>query len=167
MSDATFGVGLWGPKVRHRDPQVLSSSLLWLDIDRFATAIETYRPRLERQVEVLNGIIDKASIDGRAVHMNDLMYFYAFDSMGEFAFNKDFGMMRNEQWHDAANMIRRAISILGPMKSVIWLIRLGFYFLPWFWRIGDWFNALHFCQARLEHRIHVSSPTVPFSDLIS
>lgn len=132
-----------------------------LDIDRFATAIETYRPRLERQVEVLNGIIEKASTDGRAVHMNDLMYFYAFDSMGEFAFNKDFGMMRNEQWHDAANMIRRAISILGPMKSVIWLIRLGFYFLPWFWRIGDWFNALHFCQARLEHRIHVSSPTVP------
>lgn len=84
------------------------------------------------------------------------MYFYAFDSMGEFAFNKDFGMMREEKWHDAANMIRRAISILGPMKSVVWLIRLGFYFLPWFWRIGDWFDALHFCQARLEDRIKVS-----------
>lgn len=130
-------------------------SLPWCLAADWNSAIESYRPRLQRQVEVLNSIIDTFSREDRPVYVNDLMYFYAFDSMGEFAFNQDFGMMRNEKWHDAAKGIKRAISILGPMKSVIWLIRIGFYFLPWFWRIGDWFNALHFCQARLEDRIKV------------
>lgn len=122
--------------------------------DHFIAVLPSYYPRLQRQVEVLEHKLGEKS--GLPIFVNDLIAFWSFDSMGEFAFNQDFGMMHNEQWHDAIDMIRKATSILGPMKSVIWLIRLGLFFVPRFWRIGDWNKAMAFCRQRLQDRIGVS-----------
>lgn len=126
-----------------------------------AAAIASYQPRIQRQIEVLSKVVALASDEKKAVYINDLMYFYAFDSMGEFAFNQDFGMMRSQRWHAAADMFRRALSIVGPLSGVIWLIRIGFYFFSWFWRIADWFNMLRFCEERLHERLKVSVQISP------
>lgn len=91
----------------------------------------------------------------RPVVINEVMYWFAFDSMGEFAFNQDFGMMRRQEWHFAITLFRRALSFVGPFAPTIWLIRVGFAFLPWFWKIGDWFSMLAFCNQQMDQRLKV------------
>lgn len=83
---------------------------------------------------------------------------FAFDSMGEFAFNQDFGMMQSQEWHFAVTLFQRALSLVGPFASIAWLVRNGFTFVPWFWKIGDWFSMLSFYNHQLEARMKVHHP---------
>ncbi|KAL9120139.1 MAG: hypothetical protein Q9187_003309 [Circinaria calcarea] len=108
---------------------------------------------LVQKIEVLTKIISDSAAAQKPVVMNEVMYWYAFDSMGEFAFNQDFGMMRRQEWHFAITLFRRALSIIGPFSPIIWLIKIGFAFLPWFWKIGDWFAMLAFCKQQMNNRI--------------
>ena len=91
--------------------------------------------------------------------INAVMYWFTFDSMGEFAFNRDFGMMHRQEWHFAINLFRRALSIIGPFAPTIWLMKVGFAFVPWFWKIGDWFSMLAFCNQQMEARMKVGLST--------
>ncbi len=100
-------------------------------------------------------IISDTAAAKKPVVINDVMYWFAFDSMGEFAFNQDFGMMRRQEWHFAVTLFRRALSVIGIFGPTIWLIRVAFTFLPWFWKIGDWFAMLAFCDQQLHQRIKV------------
>lgn len=106
--------------------------------------------------------LSESAAAGRPVIINEVIYWFAFDSMGEFAFNQDFGMMRRQEWHFAITLLRRAISILGPFAPTIWLIKVGFKFLPGFWKIGDWFKMLAFCRHQMDERIQVSTSLVIF-----
>ena len=99
--------------------------------------------------------ISDSAMAKKPVIINEVMYWFAFDSMGEFAFNQDFGMMRRQEWHFAVTLFRRALSIVGPFQSTIWLIKVGFTFLPWFWKIGDWFKMLAFCKLQMDNRMKV------------
>lgn len=94
----------------------------------------------------------------KPVVINEVMYWFAFDSMGEFAFNQDFGMMERQEWHFAVKLFRRALSIVGPFASTIWLMKIGFSYLPWFWKIGDWFSMLAFCNQQMQTRMKVRRP---------
>ena len=100
-------------------------------------------------------LLSNASTAGKPLIINDIMYWYAFDAMGEFAFNQDFGMLRGQEWHFAITLFQRAISIIGPLAPVMWVIKIGFAFLPWFWKIKDWNIMLSFCRQRLEARVKV------------
>lgn len=105
-------------------------------------------------------LLSEASTAGKPLTINDMMYWYAFDSMGEFAFNQDFGMLRDQEWHFAITLFQRAISILGPLGPFIWLIKIGFAFAPWFWKIRDWNSMLSFCKKQMEARMKVRRPPV-------
>ncbi|KAL8955278.1 MAG: hypothetical protein Q9193_006812 [Seirophora villosa] len=128
-------------------------------------AIDSYRPRIERQIAVLLQRISEAATTQSTVLVNDLVYWFTFDSMGEFAFNQDFGMMRRQEWHFAVNLFQRALSLIGPFSPTIWLIKIGFAFTPWFWNIGAWFGMLSFCNDQMEARMKVSLtlPKIPFN----
>jgi Cytochrome P450 len=119
------------------------------------TAIASYQDRINRQIKVLMKNLSDSAAAKRPVIINEVMYWFAFDSMGEFAFNQDFGMMRRQEWHFAVTLFRRAISIVGPFAPTIWLIKVGFTFLPWFWKIGDWFMMLAFCKQQMDKRLQV------------
>lgn len=101
---------------------------------------------------------------GEPILVNDLLYWFAFDSMGEFAFNQDFGMMQHQEWHFAIKLFGRALSIIGPFAPVVWLIKIGFAFLPWFGKIKDWFSMLSFCRQRMEDRMKVSRTSVSYQE---
>ena len=102
----------------------------------------------------MKNISDSAAAK-KPVVINEVMYWFTFDSMGEFAFNQDFGMMRRQEWHFAVTLFRRALSIVGPFAPTIWLIKVGFALLPWFWKIGDWFQMLAFCNQQMDKRMKV------------
>lgn len=100
--------------------------------------------------------LSDSAVVKKPVTINEAMYWFAFDSMGEFAFNQDFGMMRRQEWHFAITLLRRAISILSPFAPTIWLIKVGYKFLPGFGKIGDLFKILAFCKQQMNERIQVA-----------
>jgi cytochrome P450 len=97
--------------------------------------------------------LSESDIAQKPVLVNDVMYWFTFDSMGEFAFNQDFGMMKRQEWHYAIHLFRRALSVIGPFASTIWLIKIGFAFFPWFWKIGSWFEMMRFCYKQMDNRV--------------
>lgn len=116
-------------------------------------AIRDYLPRILRQISTLEQVI--AGFGSQPVVVNDLMQRFAFDSMGEFAFNESFGMTISGKMHPAIAQQRSAISLLGPLSPAIWIPRLAFAFAPFYSRVKDWNGMVAFCDSRLEQRLHV------------
>lgn len=116
-------------------------------------AIRNYLPRILRQISTLEQII--ALSDSHPLVVNDIMQWFAFDSMGEFAFNENFGMMKSGQWHYAVIQQRSALALLGLLNPAIWIIRLALAFAPFFGRVKDWTGMIAFCDSRMEQRLKV------------
>lgn len=110
-----------------------------------------YYERVRAKVHTLESLV--MSQNSRPVDINKLMYWFAFDSMGDFAFSEDFGMMKNKAWHQNIVMLRSALALLGPLSPAIWIPRLGFAFIPGLWRVRDWFQMLAFCDKCMERRM--------------
>lgn len=72
-------------------------------------AISTYLPRILAQIDVLQETV--ARYGTGPVPVNDVMLWFAFDSMGEFAFNQSFGMMKTGTWHKVIKQQRSGLSI--------------------------------------------------------
>jgi tryprostatin B 6-hydroxylase len=85
------------------------------------------------------------------------MQWFAFDSMGEFAFNENFSMMRTKTWHRAIMQQRSALAILGSLNHTVWAIRLAFAFLARFWRVKDWMGMISFCDQCMERRLQTEA----------
>ena len=117
-------------------------------------AITEYLPRIEEQVERLADLI--ASHGAEPLLLNDVMAWFAFDSMGEFMFNSSFGMMETSTWHPAIVKQRGALALLAPLSDAIWLVRLAFAFLPFFGKVRDWNQMVAFCDGAMQKRIKVN-----------
>lgn len=85
------------------------------------------------------------------------MQWFAFDSMGEFAFNENFGMMKTKTWHRAIIQQRSALAILGSLNHTVWAIRLAFAFLARFWRVKDWMGMISFSDQCMERRLQTEA----------
>lgn len=83
------------------------------------------------------------------------MQWFAFDSMGEFVFNESFNMMKSGKQHSVIVQQRSALALLGPLNAAIWIPRLAFAFLPYFWRVKDWNGMIAFCDSQMEKRLQV------------
>ncbi|KAL8728064.1 MAG: hypothetical protein Q9166_005664 [cf. Caloplaca sp. 2 TL-2023] len=114
-------------------------------------ALAEYEPRVLKKVSALRERIMQAS--SQPVLVNDLMRWFSFDLMGDFAFSEDFGMMQKREYHRAIQMLRSAITLLGPFSPAIWIPRLGFAFIPGLWKVKDWFGMLAFCDSCMERRM--------------
>lgn len=91
--------------------------------------------------------------------VNDIMQWFVFDSMGEFAFKEDFGGMKSGKWHFVVTQQRSALALLGSFNPAIWIIRLALAFAPFFWRVRDRTGMIAFCDSRMERRLKVG--TIP------
>ncbi|KAF5873339.1 putative benzoate 4-monooxygenase cytochrome protein [Botrytis fragariae] len=117
-------------------------------------ALSSYEPRVLRKVMGLRNHIEKANCN--PIFVNDLMQWFSFGLMGDFAFSQDFGMMEKSEYHSAIEMVRSAITLLGPFSPAIWIPRIGFAFLSRFWKVKDWFGMLAFCDTCMERRMKVT-----------
>ncbi|KAL8996989.1 MAG: hypothetical protein Q9169_003640 [Polycauliona sp. 2 TL-2023] len=116
-----------------------------------AKAIAQYYSRIQQQVQRLADLI--ANHQGAPVLLNDVMSWFAFDSMGEFMFKSDFGMMTSSTWHPAISNQRDALAMLAPLSDAIWLVRLAFDFLPFFGKVKKWNQMVEFCDAAMQKRM--------------
>lgn len=76
--------------------------------------------------------------------------------MGDFAFARSFDMLRDQKWHHAVLMLRRAMSLLGPLSPVPWLAQIGFSVIPNNWVVKDWYSMMGWCKQRMADRIDVN-----------
>ena len=89
------------------------------------------------------------------------MSWFAFDSMGEFMFNSDFGMMESSTWHPAIVQQRGALAFLAPLSDAIWLVRLAFAFFPFVGKVKDWNQMVAFCDNAMQKRVQVGHRKSP------
>lgn len=122
-----------------------------------SAAINSYVPRILRQVDVLQDAI--ARFGNSPVPINDVMMWFAFDSMGEFAFNQSFDMMKTGQWHKVVQQQRSGLSLLGPMNPTVWAIRLAFSFLSFAPPVSHFKAMIEFCGKCIERRLKVRFKT--------
>ncbi|KAH7311563.1 benzoate 4-monooxygenase cytochrome P450 [Stachybotrys elegans] len=126
-----------------------------------ASLVEYYR-RFKNQIRNLDVCL--ADRNGAPVYVNELMYWYAFDNMGDFGFGKDFGMVREQRWVDGALMMRSALTLLGPFSPAIWIPRLGFALVPNLGKVKHWFKMLDFADDCTYARMKAESPNPDVSD---
>ena len=156
---ASRGV-VYGPK-RCRISVSMSSVSLQPKAENRCEAIKEYLPRIIKQISTLEQVI--AHSGSQPLVVNDIISWFAFDSMGEFAFNENFGMMKLGKWHYAVTQQRSALALLGLFSPAIWIIRLAFAFVPFLSRMRDWAGMLAFCDSRMKQRLKVSCPSSFFS----
>ncbi|KAE8378838.1 cytochrome P450 [Aspergillus bertholletiae] len=116
-----------------------------------SSAIREYHPRILAKVRTLTELIGAQK--SHPILINEAMYWFAFDSMGDFAFSEDFGMMKNKKWHRVIFTFRSALALLGPFSPAIWIPRLAFAFIPGLWWARWWFRMLSFCDKCMERRM--------------
>ena len=121
-------------------------------------ALSQYQPRLLKHIYKLEEKIAAAASSERPVLFNDIVNWFTFDTMGDFAFNKDFGMMDSEQWHSVVIMLRSAMTLLGTVSPAIWMARVGFAFIPGLWKVKDFLTLMSFCHQRMYDRLEVTDP---------
>ncbi|KAK6078382.1 cytochrome p450 [Seiridium cupressi] len=117
-----------------------------------------YLPRITAQVDVLKQVI--STYGTQPVPLNDVMMWFAFDSMGEFAFNQSFDMMKTGKWHEIIKQQRSALSLLGPMNPAVWAMRFGFAFAPFVPAVRAWTGMIQFCEKCVKRRLQ-TSPELP------
>lgn len=83
------------------------------------------------------------------------MMWFAFDSMGEFAFNQSFDMMKTGSWHKLIKQQHSALSLLGPLNPTPWAIRLGFTFASYIPPISHFAAMMDFCKGCIINRMKV------------
>jgi hypothetical protein len=105
------------------------------------------------QVEALAQCI--ASYGSKPVKVNDVMSWFSFDTMGEFVFGADFGMMKSSDWHPAVARQQRALALLAPLNDTIWVVRAAFAFVPFLGKVKDWMGMVKFCDEHMKKRMEV------------
>lgn len=119
-------------------------------------ALIIYEARVTEYAEILAARIADLANEGKTVNVCDWFYWFTFDVMGEFAFARSFDMLRDEKWHSAVKLLRKAMSLLGPFSPVPWLAQLAFYVTPWMFIVRDWLSMMQWCKERMGERIRVS-----------
>lgn len=119
-------------------------------------ALAIYEERVIEYAELLAKRIEELAASNTPVNVSDWFYWFTFDVMGEFAFARSFGMLRDEKWHFAVRLLRRAMTLLGPFSPVPWLAQIAFYITPWMYIVRDWLGMMEWCKQRMGERIEAS-----------
>lgn len=118
-----------------------------------------YEAQMMELAESLEKLVNASSKEKRPISFSSLAYWFSFDVMGMFALSEPFNMLHSEEWHYAISNLRQAMSLIGPLSPVPWLIQIGFRFLKGYWIVKKWQSMTGWCRERMEQRIKVWSQT--------
>ncbi|KAE8151233.1 cytochrome P450 [Aspergillus avenaceus] len=118
-------------------------------------ALNQYQDRILPIIDQLDHCIQSDIAAGQASEVTDLFYWLGFDRMGDFIFCETFDMLAKKRWNHIIVLLQRALSILGPLGPVPWLVHIAFKLLPRVWIIKDWFDMVAWCEGRLQKRMQI------------
>lgn len=127
------------------------SSSSWLT----QPALDQYQERIIPLVDQLERCIDSDIESRRVTDMRDLLFWLGFDRMGDFVFSRTFNMLSQQEWHHIIVLLQRALSVLGPLSPVPWLIHIVFKMCPRVWILRDWFRMVSWCEDQMLNRLKV------------
>lgn len=117
-------------------------------------AMESYERQIRIYAAQLQQAIASEVEKGHEININQYFHWFSFDVMGQFAFSKSFGMLRNQHWHYSIGMLRAGRALLGPFTPVPWLVRISFD-IPILRIVRDFQAMLAWCTMRMDERIEV------------
>ncbi|RAL17616.1 cytochrome P450 [Aspergillus homomorphus CBS 101889] len=118
-------------------------------------ALAQYEKKVLFYLGQMDEIIEGNARTGQVCEVTDLFYWFGFDAMGDFVFNKSFDMLHNQKWHHIVVILQKALDLLGPMSPVPWLIQIAFRLLPSFWLVKYWFTMEAWCEEQMRERIQM------------
>lgn len=80
-------------------------------------AVAQYHQSIIAKVQELDRIISQNGT--KPLYMNDLIHWFAFDSMGAFGFGIEFGLMKHQGPNDGFLNMRSALGLLGPFTPLL------------------------------------------------
>ena len=136
------------------------------------TAVQTYQNRILHHVFTLGDVAHQSAMHGQAVNFTDLAYAFTFDTMGDFAFGKDFGLMSafcrklgkregvidcsvDNEGLSATTIMQAATETLGPLNPATWIVHFGRMLVPFAKQIRDFNFLLYFCHRQVIERLEV------------
>ena len=125
------------------------------------TELAVYQQRITQHAMQLEAVIGEAASSKTVVDFRSLAYWFSFDIMGLFAFDRSFDMIDRKEWRYAVDMLRRAFAIVAPVSPVPWLAHIGFTFLKGRWMVKPWHSMIDWCRDRMMERVDVSSEQIP------
>ncbi|KAL9119179.1 MAG: hypothetical protein Q9187_004266 [Circinaria calcarea] len=133
--------------------------------DFVRTALMQYENTTLKYIDQLDCCIKADAVAHRFSEATDLFYWLGFDTMGEFVFDKSFGMLRNQQWHYIVLLLQRALSLLGPFSPAPWLVQVGFKLLPRVGILRDWFDMVAWCEKQMRETIEAPNDNIREPDV--
>ena len=115
-----------------------------------------YQQRIVQHAIQLETIIANAASSKTVVDFKSIAYWFSFDVMGLFAFDRSFDMIEQGEWRYAVDMLRRAFAIVAPVSPVPWLAHIGFTFLRGRWIVKSWHSMIDWCRDQMMERVNVS-----------
>ncbi|KAJ5669801.1 hypothetical protein N7462_010871 [Penicillium macrosclerotiorum] len=116
-------------------------------------ALDQYQERILPLLDQLEAYIDADIMANRVSEVTDLLYWLGFDRMGDFIFSRTFNMLSRQEWHHIVVLLQRALSLLGPLSPLPWLIHIAFKLFPRVWILRDWFRMVRWCEAQMLDRL--------------
>lgn len=93
---------------------------------------------------------------GQVVNVTQWISYFSFDTMGELAFNKSFGMLDKHEWTGSVKLLREGMNILGVVTPAPWLAQVVFAFLPK--SLLLWHALINFAKDMMGDRLNVYLP---------
>ncbi|KAM0521116.1 hypothetical protein ACHAPE_002589 [Trichoderma viride] len=116
-------------------------------------ALLEHEAKILKYVDKLDQCIEADAKSGKITDMRNLLLWFGFDIMGEFVFSKSFGMLETQKWHHIIVRLQRALSLLGPMTPLPWLVHIAFDLAPRVSVLKDWFDIIAWCQSQMRDRL--------------
>lgn len=119
-------------------------------------SLQSYEARVLPHIDQICKLIKDDIRQNRASSVRDYMYWFGFDAMGEFVFSKSFDMLEKKEPSLIIERLQRALSILGPLTPVPWLLHVGLRLAPRISVIRDWYDTLDWCRSEMRHRLAIA-----------
>lgn len=125
-----------------------------------APALPHYKQQILSLIDELDNCIQADIRAGRISEVSDFFHWLAFDRMGKFVLGKSFNMLTHQHWHHVILRLQKALSLLGPLSPVPWLVQIAFRLMPPVWLLKDWVAMVVWCESQLKQIQVRISPTV-------
>lgn len=125
--------------------------------DRFdvtpSSALTQHENKILKHIDELDRRIENDVLLHKPSEMRDLCFWFGFDAMGDFVFNKSFNMLFDQKWHCVVTRLQRALSLLGPLSPAPWLVQLGLRLGPKVWVLRDWHESVAWAKGEMRTRL--------------
>ncbi|KAL4799122.1 cytochrome P450 [Aspergillus venezuelensis] len=90
---------------------------------------------------------------GQTTNATELCKQLWFDRMGALVLGKTFDMLLSPAHHYLISHVQRALSVLGILGPVTWLLHIAFRLMPAVWILGDWVGMINWAAGVMQRRL--------------